>query len=1440
MAYPFLHQRLRRWVAAFLAVLIGFGPLLTPAYAAGLIPLANEPIGIQNLAPPNIVLTVDDSTSMLSDWLPEAVARDDYTVNLNCRDGVGKMTSICGSPGGSNDFTAFGGATDKFYSPGFTSQQFGYPFPQYSGNSGVAAGVPYDPSGPGAGCYAGTVGPPATSPTCYHGVDPVNLPGGLTQPNGIGNFPVADVNDPTSPPNNWPLAAQPYPYWQLWPAPVHNAAVNALYYNPELTYAPPVDSTGTSYPLMNAANTSTWTQVPSDPWASTIVYVDLTAAVTVGLWCNSDWSMGSQNDPTQCRRNGTPEAAVGTGLAGDGQDYTYPWAPPGFTASASTGDRFVAVNLNSPLVRMPSTQLTYAAQKVNLDPVSLAADPVPTNANLYTTALWATQQGATTASQDPKYFYENENILWCDPTSPAWPQTGPVLGQTCGNYVDQTCTGAITGTCTGVVPATCNGFVAAACNGGAGPNCVGYIPPGCVGVAGAQCNGFVPAACNGVLPPTCNTGPQTCNGTAQACNFTPQTCSGPIAQTCTLPGTQTCQPPVCTTVYNPPGCNLLPPDPENPCNTTQQCNPPICTPNPGTCSITGRSCTIQGSDPAECPAQPGVCSITSASCMGPCPSLGHCSVDGLSCQQANGSDCAIQGGTCSLTGAPCNGTTNNCVAAGTCRTPAGTQCTAATQNVVCQTTPGTCNNPAGQACTLASQCNNTNGVCVTPAGQPCTGPGQCTGTPNSGHCTVGGAACTLNSDCPAQNGVCVTPAAQSCTAAGNCSQTPGVCNTSGLACNPGPACVSTQGTCVTPALQSCSSAANCSPSPGICNNPAGQACTANSGCTSVAGTCSIWTTTTCHTPGIDLAECPNLGTCSISGAQCWAGGPGCPSLPGPLPPSAATCSTGGVGGVATADLRADAENNGVVCRRNNKAYGAVGSVPAVAAGGYNYPYNYGTPGNNYTTPITGGSGADACTVTPHFVSVPRHYWNTSVEWCDTQIGLNGDKWLGYGTDVNGTCQVGYDSAHQYPRFYQFGVASYVDNYANAAFQRVDLDITQRATAQYTTTWIDASGQQQTITRDFDDEMTNYANWFAYYRTRVLAVKTVTSLVFNQLDDTYNVGFQTLSNGLTTTTAQSDPAVFVDVSPFNAAQKSSWFQQLFAIAIPLQLETPTLAAITRIGDYFLNGTSPDLPGSTDPITLSCQKNWHILFTDGFQNQPGLPATTVGDQDLTVPNYPDFATNPIAGMVPGQPWPHPYQEDPNNTSTNSQADYAMNYWVTDLRTGGGPTAPNNVPTSSTDPADWQHLNFAALALGTHGKLNAANPSLTLNRLAAGALLWPEPIPTVWHPDNSGVDDLWHAAVNGRGQFVNANSAAQLQLGMGQILQNITNQEGSRAAAGFSTNSISATNNSHLRGELPAWLGRGRAQGLGRPGHRTARRTGVGCRDATGQPTVGRGAG
>ena len=63
----------RKALAALLSVLLAFGPV-SPALAA-LTELADGPIAFVPQAPPNIVMTVDDSTSMLSDFLPDYVIR---------------------------------------------------------------------------------------------------------------------------------------------------------------------------------------------------------------------------------------------------------------------------------------------------------------------------------------------------------------------------------------------------------------------------------------------------------------------------------------------------------------------------------------------------------------------------------------------------------------------------------------------------------------------------------------------------------------------------------------------------------------------------------------------------------------------------------------------------------------------------------------------------------------------------------------------------------------------------------------------------------------------------------------------------------------------------------------------------------------------------------------------------------------------------------------------------------------------------------------------------------------------------------------------------------------------------------------------------------------------------------------------------------------------
>jgi hypothetical protein len=115
----------RRWLAGVLAGLLGLGPLATPSYAA-LTLLADQPLNAQNQAKPNIVLTVDDSTSMLFDFLPDSVVTEKY-----CRGMNGSMNTNCGTNGSNTDLTGLN--RGKYVTPGYIFQQYGTPYGPYNG-----------------------------------------------------------------------------------------------------------------------------------------------------------------------------------------------------------------------------------------------------------------------------------------------------------------------------------------------------------------------------------------------------------------------------------------------------------------------------------------------------------------------------------------------------------------------------------------------------------------------------------------------------------------------------------------------------------------------------------------------------------------------------------------------------------------------------------------------------------------------------------------------------------------------------------------------------------------------------------------------------------------------------------------------------------------------------------------------------------------------------------------------------------------------------------------------------------------------------------------------------------------------------------------------------------------------------------------------------------
>ncbi|CAB1368040.1 pilus assembly protein [Denitratisoma oestradiolicum] len=163
-----------------------------------------------------------------------------------------------------------------------------------------------------------------------------------------------------------------------------------------------------------------------------------------------------------------------------------------------------------------------------------------------------------------------------------------------------------------------------------------------------------------------------------------------------------------------------------------------------------------------------------------------------------------------------------------------------------------------------------------------------------------------------------------------------------------------------------------------------------------------------------------------------------------------------------------------------------------------------------------------------------------------------------------------------------------------------------------------------------------------------------------------------------------------------------------------------------------------------------------------------------------------------------WPCETATTSGGTS-NTLADVAQHYYKTDLRTSGlgnctgalGGTVSvcdNNVPSSGTgaeaDTANWQHLTTFTMGLGLSGTLTYRSDYKTATSgdyydIKQGTRNWPTPSAD----DPTALDDLWHGAVNGRGQYFSARDPDSVVDALTSALAGINARVASAAAAATS---------------------------------------------------------
>jgi len=395
-----------------------------------------------------------------------------------------------------------------------------------------------------------------------------------------------------------------------------------------------------------------------------------------------------------------------------------------------------------------------------------------------------------------------------------------------------------------------------------------------------------------------------------------------------------------------------------------------------------------------------------------------------------------------------------------------------------------------------------------------------------------------------------------------------------------------------------------------------------------------------------------------------------------------------------------------------------------------------------------------------------------VRWCRTKNGSNSA-----GTDgtVSGGsptyCQAKWSDTYQYPRL------GYIRR----------TDIKSGNTYGNRPNRSDCAAAP---TCTYSEELQNFANWYSYYRERMLLMKTAAGRAFSTLDDRYRIGFLTIN--------APDASEYLKIDKFTATHKKDWFDKFYAQDAGGY--TPLREALSRAGRHYggitsgINSFMPD-----DPIQYSCQQNFTILTTDGYWNRAAgqdLNGNAIGDQDNVDSGYSKRAVGAYDGNLGGT------ASDSSTGSADTLADVAMYYYKTDLRTSGA-VEKNNVPTTASDTASHQHMVTFTLGLGLDGLMNYRDDYQTAAigdfakikngdpsgcSWTSGKCDWPQ----VLGDSPSAIDDLWHAAVNARGHYFSARNPAKLQSGLVEALSSIKVVTGAAASSATSTPNITPTDN------------------------------------------------
>lgn len=247
-------------------------------------------------------------------------------------------------------------------------------------------------------------------------------------------------------------------------------------------------------------------------------------------------------------------------------------------------------------------------------------------------------------------------------------------------------------------------------------------------------------------------------------------------------------------------------------------------------------------------------------------------------------------------------------------------------------------------------------------------------------------------------------------------------------------------------------------------------------------------------------------------------------------------------------------------------------------------------------------------------------------------------------------------------------------------------------------------------------------------------------------------------------ASADAIKFVSttISSITVDQTDTLLDELYGINS--DNGTPLRSALKAVGEYYhQNDGEAGISGAPSVFQSeadggACQQAFTILMTDGYYN----------------------GSSPSVGNIDGNDGA-PYAD----THSSTLADVAMKYYEADLSS----SLPDNLPTNDFDNNTAQHMVTYSVSFGVTGSIDQTdidNDSVTDDPLYADDpyFLNPNTLKPTWPDPSTGsstrkIDDLWHAAVNGRGQFFSADNPEELVSSLNEVFENLA----SRIASGAS---------------------------------------------------------